>query len=149
MSALAGVRQVPLLAVESYPQYIWKSLDRNRKEIRLLHLLALESSGHVVASIEHVSLHDKPVYMALSYTWGSPDHASVLHLQDGSEVCITNNLADALRQLFANRLAPVGSVCVKLSPSTDNTGRVDYPSGSMPCVSTSPMVLRKAGRYST
>lgn len=104
----------------------YKSLDREKQEIRLLHLIEIIPSvergsdndcisgrlsykylGHdeESADIEH---NDRD-YMALSYVWGEPDYNSSVMLDDGTQIPITGNLLIALRHVFETGFAPVST----------------------------------------
>ena len=67
-------------------------------EIRLLQPLS-HSSGPLRYTIIHVSLTSKPLYAALSYTWGSPGDTHHVSL-NGQRFPIRQNLYDALNQIL-------------------------------------------------
>ncbi|EHK97585.1 hypothetical protein M7I_6674 [Glarea lozoyensis 74030] len=84
-------------------------------ELRLLRLLSLASSNRTAASaasddtqdyhdteivceLFHAFADDKPKYHALSYTWGSAEGTELISL-DGIQVPVTENLADALKNI--------------------------------------------------
>ncbi|KAF2829820.1 hypothetical protein CC86DRAFT_403161 [Ophiobolus disseminans] len=104
----------PLTERESTPpsvvstKYKWKPLDRDKREIHLIHLIVIQHSGRVLGRIEHVSLDNPPDYIALSYTWGVLQSEIPLQFSDETPVDITANLCDALNHIFLNELAPVG-----------------------------------------
>lgn len=95
-------------------EYLFKPLNRQRSEIRLLHLNRKPADGETIprstGRLEHVPLSAAPKYNALSYVWGNPTAASAVFLDDGSYLPIAANLFDALSHL------PTGNSPVK---STD------------------------------
>jgi hypothetical protein len=65
--------------------HAYKALDSSRREIRVLQLLAGdEHDGKVRATLIHADLDQRPVYDALSYTWGDPADTTTIEL-DGNE----------------------------------------------------------------
>jgi len=65
-------------------------------EIRILTLHAGDAWDPIVCNLRVAVLDQKPVYEALSYTWGDPDVTDTIRV-DGVEVDVTVNLKDALR----------------------------------------------------
>ena len=80
----------------------YRSLDRSMNEVRLLRILPHAQHGKhkliPVCELLHTSLLQKPQYVALSYVWGDQKSARVI-LVDGSPVCVTMNLYDAIMAL--------------------------------------------------
>ena len=104
--------------------HVYRSLDKERREIRLLHLTAVipgSPYGYdgdcISGRLEYQYLKgndtvdetqdDARRYMALSYVWGEPDYTSAVILDDGTFVSITSNLLIAIRHIFENGFAPV------------------------------------------
>ena len=83
-------------------------------EIRLLQPLS-HSSGPLRYTIIHVSLTSKPLYAALSYTWGSPGDTHHVSL-NGQRFPIRQNLYDALNQILGSQLVKrylwVDAICI-------------------------------------
>lgn len=80
---------------------VYRDLDRQRQEIRLLELLP--SAGPRYARIPECrlvqsSLLDKPQYAALSYFWGNPEQNRVI-IVDDMGIRIPQNLFEALIEL--------------------------------------------------
>jgi hypothetical protein len=74
-------------------------------DIRILYIdPATEYFDPLFGKLVHVSL-DDITYDALSYTWDSPELSSKITLDDGADLAITSNLAQALRRIRA-RLPP-------------------------------------------
>jgi hypothetical protein len=99
--------------------FVYCSLDRTKREIRLLRLLPNDSGQQVSTqnnaqpcgaekttskqdliqcTIEKTSLDDGPEYVALSYTWGDISKSQSIVL-NGSIISITVNLFEALTHL--------------------------------------------------
>jgi hypothetical protein len=79
----------------------WSKISRVRLplrdgEIRVLTLHAGDVPDLVKCSLQVVLLDEKPVYEALSYTWGDPDTTEAIHV-NGTRVDVTVNLENALR----------------------------------------------------
>jgi len=104
--------------------HVYRPLDKERREIRLLHLIAVVSGSQygygsdcVSGRLEYKYLKgdgtvnetqdDAGKYMALSYVWGEPDYTSAVILDDGTFVSITSNLLVAIQHIFENGFAPV------------------------------------------
>jgi hypothetical protein len=77
----------------------YQPIDHSRNEIRLVHVLpSPDSAPRVEYSLVHVSLDEKPVYQALSYTWDSNVFSETI-LLDGSPFAVTANLELALLRI--------------------------------------------------
>lgn len=74
----------------------YTSLDRKRKEIRLLEIVSVDP--HVTLKLHVVSLIDEPVFSALSYVWGY-SHIWVDIRADGAAISVTQNFVDAVRDV--------------------------------------------------
>jgi hypothetical protein len=79
----------------------WSKLSRVRLPlddglIRVLTLHAGNPLDPIVCSLEVAVLADRPLYEALSYTWGDPDITETIYV-DGTQVAVTVNLENALR----------------------------------------------------
>src|SRR5436190_18491361 len=66
-----------------------------------IRLLVLEPAKGVeenlTAALEHVQLGDKPIFSAISYTWGKPEFPEQINFP-GGKLAITENLSKALRR---------------------------------------------------
>lgn len=79
-------------------QFGYQALDCPRREIRLLELLPAHhhpSKFRPACRIQHVSLDDKPSFMALSYVWGSGNDPATI-LVDKQPFRVTRNLFEAI-----------------------------------------------------
>ena len=93
----------------------YRLLDKERKEIRLLHLEA-GSEQRISGRIEYTSLlHDSSLYIALSYVWGAPNYTSSVLFYDNSYLPISHNLIVALQHVSTNGFAPVCSSRFRVS----------------------------------
>ena len=93
-------------------RYRYKSVDKSAREIRLLTLLPGAFSSKIQIRLYHASLDpdDRPIYEALSYTWGSTvDPVDIEVLSRWNKfLLITKNLAEALPYLrYTDRSRPV------------------------------------------
>ena len=84
---------------------IYKPLDPNRNEIRVLRLKPRQynhdiqqDEQRIICFLEHMILDDAVEYMALSYVWENGFNPQEIFLS-GNERSISANLVDALRQL--------------------------------------------------
>ncbi|KAF2652952.1 hypothetical protein K491DRAFT_571194, partial [Lophiostoma macrostomum CBS 122681] len=79
-------------------RFEYQTLDRSRREIRLLELLP---SNHQLSKFRpacrtfHASLDKNPPFLALSYVWGDPNDGEVI-LVDERRFQVTRNLFDAM-----------------------------------------------------
>jgi hypothetical protein len=77
----------------------YSPLDSTKDEIRLLYIPNSKAGVDAIEySLCHVSLHDEPDFIALSYCWGGQDLDSAT-LVDGQCTYITENLETALRNI--------------------------------------------------
>lgn len=84
------------MSTSTYP--IYKTLPDASDNLRLLIVHAGGMSEPIRCTLRIVSLHNKPSYDALSYTWG--DSATTKPIEvDGFKIRITTNLEQALRHL--------------------------------------------------
>lgn len=128
----------------------YKPLDKERKEIRLLHLLAVVPGSQygygqdcVLGRLEyknltneesHLSEDNTGQYMALSYVWGEPKYTSAVILDDRTYISITGNLLIALQHVFENGFAPVSEIQNPHKTHLELTSnRASIQSGSTPC----------------
>lgn len=86
---------------------IYRPLTKAQREIRLVHLVPQsknaansETQTLIHCSLSHASLdgRSKPIYTALSYTWGDPTCTKPIVIE-GSVVHVTQTLETALRHL--------------------------------------------------
>ncbi|EPE32054.1 heterokaryon incompatibility protein [Glarea lozoyensis ATCC 20868] len=123
--------------------YPYKSLDSATNELRLLRLLSLASSNRTAASaasddtqdyhdteivceLFHAFADDKPKYHALSYTWGSAEGTELISL-DGIQVPVTENLADALKNIrddHNNIVLWVDAICINQQDDAEKSKQV-------------------------
>ncbi|PQE06682.1 heterokaryon incompatibility protein [Rutstroemia sp. NJR-2017a BBW] len=79
-------------------QYVYKSLQSQSKEIRVLTLLPDVPGTEINCRLDTVSLDDQPQYEALSYVWGSSTVRKKVQIE-GKEALVTTNLEIALQHL--------------------------------------------------
>ncbi|PWY93145.1 hypothetical protein BO94DRAFT_583385 [Aspergillus sclerotioniger CBS 115572] len=98
---------------------MYTPLDPTEHEIRLASILPGRWSDEVSCKLESVSLDDKPIYEALSYTWGDPSDKVAITLE-GVDFSVTKNLHMALRRLRhaeSTRRIWVDAFCINQSDS--------------------------------
>jgi hypothetical protein len=78
---------------------LYRPLDFDSFEIRLLKLHRGPSSDYVTVSLEYASLINPPEYTALSYCWGDPTKTKKIKVENWGDVEVTINLEQALRNL--------------------------------------------------
>ena len=84
------------------------------RSIRLLTLLPGRFTDPIKATLEQVSLDDKPDYEALSYVWGQPTLSKVIKCNDKRKH-VTKNLHDAvlhIRQDAKKRVLWIDQLCI-------------------------------------
>ncbi|KAF2492760.1 HET-domain-containing protein [Lophium mytilinum] len=109
------------------PPYTYRPLDRSRNEIRLLKFENFYRLSNFQYTIKHVSLHDEPVYTALSYVWGDAKHNKPLLIYQNHEtysLSITQNLASALQHIDISGWFWVDAVCINQSNDNEKTRQV-------------------------
>ncbi|KAI7213930.1 hypothetical protein KC333_g6288 [Hortaea werneckii] len=85
---------------------IWKPLDKEKREIRILLLQPSEEEDDALyANLEIVSLDSRPEYNAISYVWGDASDTTTMFVNGGKVIPITKNLAAALRRFRDDRVA--------------------------------------------
>ncbi|RMX87150.1 hypothetical protein D0869_02563 [Hortaea werneckii] len=83
---------------------IWKPLDKEKREIRILLLQPSEEEDDALyADLEIVSLDNEPEYKAISYVWGDATDTTVMFMNGGKVIEITRSLAAALRRFRDSR----------------------------------------------
>ncbi len=112
---------------ESGDPSIYAPLCATRQEIRILILApAQDFNAEICCDLSHVSLDDKPVYEALSYTWGDPQITKTVLLK-GSSFQVTTNLATALRHLRHKdepRVLWADAICINQANITEREQQV-------------------------
>ena len=113
---VSHIRRIPPVTSNHYP---YLPLDPSRDEIRLIHKSEpFEVEEMINCTLHHVSLHQNPVYEALSYTWGDRNGDSHLRHNirvNGHVVSVTKNLELALRQLFSvdqSKVLWIDALCI-------------------------------------
>ncbi|KAK5129002.1 hypothetical protein LTR85_000335 [Meristemomyces frigidus] len=106
---------------------IWKPLNAERKEIRLLFLEpAISLDETIRGTLKIASLLHSPVYEAVSYCWGDANDTTEILLHDW-QTAITINLASALRRLrhsTEQRVLWVDAVCIDQSDPAERGRQV-------------------------
>jgi hypothetical protein len=107
-------RRKGVLKPEEAPP-LYSPLDRERREFRLLHLLASKDfTAPIRCKISHYSLDKCPRYEALSYVWGNPNITQDVFIHDQPRA-VTKNLELALRHIRLpkkNRILWVDALCI-------------------------------------
>ncbi|PVH79579.1 heterokaryon incompatibility protein, partial [Cadophora sp. DSE1049] len=110
--------------------YKYQTLQRSRKEIRLLKLLSSDGNAKLknipVCHIFHASLHGNPKFLALSYVWGAATDLRVILVED-SAVLVTKNLYDALmvfRRPTEDLVIWVDALCINQSDDEEKSWQV-------------------------
>jgi hypothetical protein len=119
----------------------YKPLNYDEKEIRLLKIvprrpgrLGYLSTGaqhdnrgdEIRCSIYHVALKDRPIYEALSYTWGDPTDTMPITLE-GEQTMVTKNLyctLEYIRHESDPRILWVDAVCIDQSNLVERSYQV-------------------------
>jgi hypothetical protein len=93
---------------------LYKPLDSNRSEIRLVTLNPGNFADDIRCSLSTVSLDDGASYEALSYVWGDSRSARQIFI-DGLPACVTDSLETALRYLryvSRPRVLWIDAICI-------------------------------------
>jgi hypothetical protein len=107
-------------------------LDQTKREIRLLKLYAIgtntadkDDTTTLRCDLIHASLNDDPTYMALSYTWGSPQDTRQIIIGD-TPVSVTRNLHSAMLHLRATTTKTIwiDAVCINQSDNQEKSWQV-------------------------
>jgi hypothetical protein len=133
--------------------YIYRPLDQSRREIRLIQILnpdeissvteiiesdpelhgnpdrvrVIEADIAVRCAINRVSLEDRPVYAALSYTWRDASNKRRIIIEEGEheyELLITENLHLALRHIALNMQFWIDAVCINQADDVEKSWQV-------------------------
>ena len=94
--------------------------------IRLLHVEPGYSSEPITCHLSHTSLTSKPIYEALSYTWGSTECSQVISC-DGHEILVTRNLYAALvryRLEDEPRVLWIDALCINQKDNHEKTTQI-------------------------
>ncbi|PQE16327.1 heterokaryon incompatibility protein [Rutstroemia sp. NJR-2017a WRK4] len=78
--------------------YVYKPLQSQSKEIRVLTLLPDVPGTEINCRLDTISLDDQPQYEALSYVWGSSTDREKVQIE-GKEALVTTSLERALQHL--------------------------------------------------
>jgi hypothetical protein len=98
--------------MEGGQTYRYRPLDESRNEMRLLRIKSPGSDYSVLRGfkpnqnrlrtcIDHVSLDERPTYVALSYTWGDSQRREIIVEENGKEyeILVGENLYEALSSI--------------------------------------------------
>ncbi len=109
---------MPQSATEHAMAQVYRPLEANREEIRLLKLLPLDTSKLTDETLKCELIYrflDEPgEYECLSYAWGKPEFTEEIQV-DGNQLHITKNLDIALRHLRLKnepRILWVDALCI-------------------------------------
>lgn len=113
-------------------EYQYQALDETVDGIRLLVLhQKTEADDHIRCDLVHTTFRDKPVYEALSYTWGTDLPTQLIYI-DGMQYYVRKNLYDALCGLQpkdSSRNLWIDAVCIdqaNLRERTYQVGIMDF-----------------------
>ena len=94
---------------------LYRPLDFDSFEIRLLQLHEENDGDGVTCSLVYASLIKPPEYTALSYCWGDASKTTKIRIENWGDVEVTTNLEEALRSVRPlNIIGPDGSSWPKL-----------------------------------
>jgi Heterokaryon incompatibility protein (HET) len=94
--------------------------------IRLLHVEPGYGSEPITCHLSHTSLTSKPIYEALSYTWGSTGRPQVISC-DGYKIPVTRNLYAALvrfRLKDEPRVMWIDALCINQKDNNEKTTQI-------------------------
>jgi len=100
LSVIHGPSDSSLAHVPAEEQFPYERLDTSKLEIRVITLHPGSQTDHIRCSLTHIATNkgSKPIYKALSYTWGSPESPKTIIL-NGVRVQVRENLWQALYHL--------------------------------------------------
>lgn len=105
---------------------IYRPLDHNVREIRLLKIKPAPFDAKIEGQLFHTSLDDPCPYEALSYRWGAMEFSEPITL-DGQPFHITKSLDEALRHLRDEseaRTLWVDAVCINQADTSERNHQV-------------------------
>ncbi|KAF1835207.1 hypothetical protein BDW02DRAFT_597468 [Decorospora gaudefroyi] len=111
--------------------YEYQALDATRNQFRLVKLRRV-SSGPVQCELSTFDIVDAPPYVALSYTWGAPNPAYPILVDDGGVLSIRENLHSFLLELREEDLHKdtppwnlwIDQICIKQSDVSERNAQV-------------------------
>jgi hypothetical protein len=121
---------------------IYTKLNSTKREIRLLKLHPeSDPDCDIVCELSTVSLDTRPIYRALSYTWGDANDTNLIIL-DGHRFAVTRNLKKALlrlRGLDTESPIWIDAICINQINVTERMQQVEL----MRCIyeSTSEVIV--------
>jgi len=100
LSVIHGPIEISLDHVSAEEQFPYQRLDASKLEIRIITLHPGTQTDQIHCSLIHIITNkgSKPVYKALSYTWGSPESPKTI-ISDGVRIQVRENLWQALYHL--------------------------------------------------
>ncbi|CAG8961592.1 hypothetical protein HYFRA_00006126 [Hymenoscyphus fraxineus] len=127
LQALSKSTSLSLLAMECQ-NFVHRPLNQNTDEIRLLNILPSEDpTSAIECQILHVRLSQKPLYEALSYTWGDEDESQHLLIR-GEKYGLRENLWSAIKQLRLERTTRclwIDAICINQTDTAERNHQVD------------------------
>ncbi|KAE8378080.1 heterokaryon incompatibility protein-domain-containing protein [Aspergillus bertholletiae] len=106
--------------------YVWESLRKASKSIRLLHLWPGAAAEDLRGNLTISTLTEESKYDALSYTWGSTLQPFILYTSDG-EIPITTSLYLALRRMRKRNETIylwVDAICINQSDNAEKVSQI-------------------------
>lgn len=112
---------------------LYTSLDKERKEVRLLRVSRLAPSSpeekRFVGQLVHASLEDSPTYAAISYAWGEP--SAVGHFVDSDGVETSLGYSQVVLDIFSTLVPPgdtlylwIDAVCINQEDPDERASQV-------------------------
>ncbi|KAL1646839.1 hypothetical protein SLS58_002974 [Diplodia intermedia] len=106
---------------------------RHTDETRLLTIQPGEGETDVHCTLHHVRFSERPVYEALSYTWGGKEKPCRIECGEGSELAVTRNCFNAIKRLrraARSRTVWIDAVCIDQEDDAERGHQV----GIMPSI---------------
>jgi hypothetical protein len=115
---------------QTIPEFCYQPLDSKHSGIRLLVLQPLqEGAGDLVrCELRHVTFGEKPVFKALSYTWGTSEETKTIFMNN-QRFEIRENLYDALvhlRQEIEGQALWVDAICINQRDDEERCSQVSF-----------------------
>ena len=107
-------------------EYEYTPLPDARTHIRLIKVLEAQQAETVHFQVAYVRIVDAPEYIAISYTWGDPDSATIVKANELT-MRVRSNCEYVLRQAFnfdPNRFYWIDAICIDQSDDAEKGKQV-------------------------